>query len=61
MDYYPEAKVILSVRDAEKWFASTQATIFNPAMLGASALPPAFGEIITKTAFQEIVAASTLY
>jgi len=26
---YPEAKVILSLRDPEAWFASTQATIFN--------------------------------
>jgi hypothetical protein len=54
MDYYPDAKIILSLRDAEKWFASTQATIFSPAMLGASALPPAFGEIIAKTAFADI-------
>ena len=29
-DYYPKAKLILSVRDAEKWFASTQATILKP-------------------------------
>lgn len=28
--YYPDAKVILSVRDPERWFESTQATIFNP-------------------------------
>lgn len=28
-DAYPDAKVILSVRDAEAWYASTQATIFN--------------------------------
>lgn len=27
-DAYPEAKVILTVRDPEAWFASTQATIF---------------------------------
>lgn len=27
-DYYPEAKVILSERDADAWFESTQATIF---------------------------------
>ena len=30
-DAYPEAKVILTVRDSEAWFRSTQATIFpNP-------------------------------
>jgi len=30
MDHYPEAKVIHSVRDPERWFDSTQATIFSP-------------------------------
>jgi Sulfotransferase domain len=29
-DAYPEAKVVLTIRDAESWFASTQATIFAP-------------------------------
>jgi hypothetical protein len=29
-DYYPDAKVILTVRDPEKWFQSTQNTIFSP-------------------------------
>jgi sulfotransferase family protein len=28
-DVYPEAKVILTVRDPEAWFESTQATIFS--------------------------------
>ena len=28
-DAYPEAKVILTERDAEAWFESTQATIFS--------------------------------
>jgi hypothetical protein len=28
--YYPEAKVIHTVRDADAWFDSTQATIFSP-------------------------------
>ena len=26
-DHYPQAKVILSLRDPESWFASTQATV----------------------------------
>jgi hypothetical protein len=30
MDFYPDAKVLHTVRDPEKWFESTQATIFNP-------------------------------
>jgi hypothetical protein len=29
-EYYPTAKVLLSVRDADQWFDSTQATIFAP-------------------------------
>jgi hypothetical protein len=29
-DAYPDAKVVLTVRDPEAWFASTQATIFAP-------------------------------
>ncbi len=28
--YYPDAKVILTVRDPERWFQSTQETIFAP-------------------------------
>jgi hypothetical protein len=28
--YYPKAKVIHTVRDPDKWFDSTQATIFSP-------------------------------
>jgi hypothetical protein len=30
MDHYPEGKVLHTVRDPDKWFDSTQATIFNP-------------------------------
>jgi hypothetical protein len=29
---YPEAKIVLSVRDAERWFQSTQETIFSKAL-----------------------------
>lgn len=34
MTVYPEAKVVLSVRDEEKWFASTQNTILSEAVAG---------------------------
>jgi hypothetical protein len=34
MDYYPDAKVLHTVRDPDKWFDSTQATIFSPENLG---------------------------
>jgi len=30
MEHYPDAKVLHTVRDPDKWFDSTQATIFNP-------------------------------
>ena len=29
-EYYPKARVILTVRDSESWFESTQNTIFSP-------------------------------
>ncbi len=29
-DYYPNAKVVLTIRDPERWFKSTQETIFAP-------------------------------
>lgn len=32
-DYYPDAKIILSLRDAERWFASTQETILSRRMM----------------------------
>ena len=31
-DAYPEAKVLLSLRDPERWFTSTQETIFSPTL-----------------------------
>ncbi|HXZ69020.1 MAG TPA: sulfotransferase, partial [Alphaproteobacteria bacterium] len=39
--YYPDAKVLLTVRDSEAWFASTQRTIFQMAKLQKSGAPPA--------------------
>jgi hypothetical protein len=35
MDHYPDAKVLHTVRDPDKWFDSTQATIFSPGSLEA--------------------------
>jgi hypothetical protein len=40
MAYYPDAKVIHTVRDPERWFESTQATIFAPNSGAANAPPP---------------------
>src|SRR3974390_2661254 len=36
--YYPEAKVLHTLRDPDKWFESTQATIFAPGSLAVQ--PP---------------------
>jgi hypothetical protein len=44
--YYPEAKVILTERDAEAWFKSTQATIFPKDLLDDAGDP--FERMITK-------------
>lgn len=38
--HYPEAKVILSTRDAEGWFDSVQRTIFSPESLGRTSEGP---------------------
>ena len=39
MDYYPDAKLIHTLRDPDRWFDSTQATIFAPGG-GANNPPP---------------------
>lgn len=44
-DYYPSAKILLSVRDANRWFESTQETIFSPMAL----------EFIKKTPMKEFM------
>ncbi len=38
-DFYPEAKVLHSVRDPDAWFDSTQATIFSPNSPATNAPP----------------------
>jgi Sulfotransferase domain len=40
LEVYPDAKVLLSVRDPDKWFESTQATIFSAGMMGMLAASP---------------------
>ena len=47
-DRYPQAKVILTVRDSEEWFASTQATIFNPERRTHPSPRPDMSEMIDK-------------
>lgn len=45
---YPDAKIVLTVRDPHDWFDSTQATVFSPKMRGRVA-DPLFKEFLTKT------------
>jgi hypothetical protein len=48
--YYPDAKVLLTIRDADSWFESTQATIFAPgslAVMPQGPLKPFFESIIS--------------
>jgi hypothetical protein len=47
-DAYPDAKVVLTVRDANEWFDSTQATVFSPLMRGRIPESP-FREFMEKT------------
>jgi hypothetical protein len=39
-DLYPDAKIILSLRDPESWFSSVNSTIFSPTMLAGLAREP---------------------
>lgn len=48
--FYPEAKIILTTRDAEKWFESTNETIHSLEFAGFIKESP-WGEMIQKTVF----------
>ena len=50
-DYYPDAKVLLSVRDPNDWFDSTQATVFSDQMLQkrpGAALDEFFAKVVVQ-------------
>jgi hypothetical protein len=49
-DYYPNAKLILTLRDASRWFESTQATILSPQSeeVRATRFPPAVSSMLKK-------------
>ena len=51
---YPHAKVLLSVRDPEAWFASTQATIFSDLTDRASEMPPDFMAMYEKVVAADV-------
>jgi hypothetical protein len=50
--FYPEAKVLLSVRDPEKWFESTQATIFSERVIQMMSGIPPMREFLDKVAWK---------
>ena len=50
-DFYPDAKVVLTVRDADSWFASVSETIFSEKMQGSLAGTPA-GEMMHGVIFR---------
>ena len=50
---YPDAKVLLSVRDPDQWFESTQATIFSQDSIASIRNSPLV-EFVDKTVFREI-------
>jgi len=50
--YYPSAKVILSVRDPEKWFESLQATVLGPEWVAGTLASP-LKEFYEKAVYPE--------
>jgi len=52
-DYYPDAKVILSTRSPESWFASVSETIFNPDLRTGSQTDP-FPMMVKETIFDRL-------
>ncbi|GJL90656.1 sulfotransferase family protein [Hyphococcus sp.] len=49
--FYPDAKIILSVRDAEKWWQSTQETILSP--LAVKSMPGMpFGPVVKNVVWR---------
>jgi len=51
-EYYPRAKVILTVRDPDSWFDSVNATIFSEQMQGSLKGSP-LGELMQGAIFRE--------
>lgn len=51
--HYPEAKVILTIRDANKWFESTNETIHSAAFASFKKNSP-FGKMVQKTIYDRM-------
>jgi len=52
--YYPQAKVLLSIRDPDEWFDSTHATIFSEAWNERCMASP-FAEFFRRTVYDPIL------
>src|SRR5689334_16175753 len=52
--FYPDAKVLHSVRDPQQWFESTQATIFSPNSPARSIPNPEMQTFFGKLLFNEL-------
>jgi hypothetical protein len=52
IDVYPDAKMLLSVRDPDKWFDSTSETIFSPEWIRMCRESP-MGEFFERTVFRD--------
>ncbi|TPM07434.1 MULTISPECIES: sulfotransferase family protein [unclassified Mesorhizobium] len=46
-EYFPDAKLILTVRNPEDWYRSARATIFNT--MGETSDPQSFGRVVIET------------
>jgi len=53
-DHYPDAKVVHTVRDPQKWFESTQATIFSEGNLNRVESVPGLREFFEKAVHSAI-------
>ncbi len=53
-DFYPDAKVVLSVRSEDRWFDSVQATIY-PAMQDRHEIEPGHIRDVTDMAYETVV------
>ncbi|MES2700634.1 MAG: sulfotransferase family protein [Pseudomonadota bacterium] len=54
IDVYPDAKVILTVRDADKWFESGSATVFSPGHRAMFEGEPLMAEFFAATVFDDL-------
>jgi hypothetical protein len=59
-DYYPEAKVVLTVRDPERWFQSFKNTIMHPLTQPLPDKLTAWGAMVQKTILDRVFSGNAL-